>query len=162
MLAGEEFRLAVGASKGPNHIHLGSSTVSVVCRRGRSSPDPAHIGTFSSRILAYAERCKAHHRRPQGRPAYNARKEDMNHDSDTTIEKHTYTCALPTRGGVCNCQAGHNPSINPWPQLSGEQYEDHAGNSRPPASPFRPGGPHQMFSRSLRSDLLVEEQQPAA
>ena len=86
----------------------------------------------------------------------------MTHASDTTIQRHTYTCALPTRGGVCNCQPGHNPSINPWPQLSGEQYEDHAGNSRPPASPFRPGGRHQMFSRSLPSDLLVEEQQPAA
>ncbi len=86
----------------------------------------------------------------------------MTYASNTTTQRHTYTCALPTRGGVCNCQPGHNPSINPWPQLSGEQYKDHAGNNRSPASPFRPGGRHRMFKRSLPSDLLVEEQQPAA
>ena len=86
----------------------------------------------------------------------------MTYASDTTIQRHTYTCALPTRDGVCNCQPEHDPSINPWPQLSGEQYEDHAGNSRPPASPFGAGGSHRMFRRSLASDLFVEEEQPAA
>ena len=82
----------------------------------------------------------------------------MSNDSDTTIRKHTYTCALPTRGGVCNCLPGHNPSINPWPQLSGGQSEDHAGYSRPPTRLYRPGGKHRMFARSLPSNLLVVEQ----
>jgi len=86
----------------------------------------------------------------------------MTHASDTTIQRHTYTCALPTRGGVCDCQPGHDPSSNPWPQLSGEQYEDHAARSRPPDSSFRPGDRHRMFDRSLASDLLAEEGQPAA
>jgi hypothetical protein len=86
----------------------------------------------------------------------------MTHYSESTIQRHTYTCALPTRGGVCDCQPGHDPAINPWPQPSSEQYEDHADSSRLPASPFRPGGRHRMFDRSLASNLLVEEQQPAA
>lgn len=86
----------------------------------------------------------------------------MSNDNDRTIQAHTYTCALPTRGGVCNCQPGHNPSINPWLQLSGEQYEDHAGNSRPPASLFRPGGRHRMFKRALPSEPLVEERREAS
>jgi hypothetical protein len=86
----------------------------------------------------------------------------MTQASDTTIQRHTYTCALPTRGGVCDCQPGHDPSINPWPQLSGEQYEDQPGSRRLAASAFLPGGRHRMFKRSLPSGLLVEEQQPAA
>lgn len=31
--------------------------------------------------------------------------------------RHTFSCALPTRGGVCDCQPGHDPSIDPWPHL---------------------------------------------
>ena len=86
----------------------------------------------------------------------------MTYASDTTTSSHTYTCALPTSGAVSDCQPGRNPSVNPWTQASGELYEDQARNRRLGASPFRPGGRHQMFQRSLASDLLVEEQQPAA
>ena len=31
------------------------------------------------------------------------------------IGNHAYSCALPVRGGVCDCQTGYNPSTNPWP-----------------------------------------------
>ena len=82
----------------------------------------------------------------------------MSSNTASTFQTHTYTCALPTRGGVCDCQPGHDPSIDPWPQLSDGEYEDHAGNNQPPTSRFRPGGRHRMFERFLPSDLLVEEQ----
>jgi hypothetical protein len=44
-------------------------------------------------------------------------------DSETSISRgflgnHTYSCALPERGGVCNCQSDHDPSTDPWPNLS--------------------------------------------
>jgi len=47
-------------------------------------------------------------------------------DSETRISRgflgnHTYSCALPVRGGVCNCQQGHDPSADPWPYLSARQ-----------------------------------------
>ena len=86
----------------------------------------------------------------------------MTHASDTTTDSHTYTRALPTSGAVSDCQPGHNPAVNPWPQTSCVQYEDQVRNRRPAASPFRPGGRHRMFEMSLPSDLLQEEQQPAA
>jgi hypothetical protein len=86
----------------------------------------------------------------------------MTHASDTAIQRHTYTCARPTRGGVCDCQPGPDPATDPWPQLSSEQYGVDADSIRLPASPFRPGGRHQMFSRSLPLDPPVEDQQPAA
>lgn len=34
------------------------------------------------------------------------------------LGNHTFSCALTVRGGVCNCQSGHNPSTDPWPYLS--------------------------------------------
>jgi hypothetical protein len=83
----------------------------------------------------------------------------MTHTSDTSTYSHTYTCALPTGGAVCDCHPRHNPSASARPQMSGEQYENRARN-RPPASLFRPGGRDRMFKRSLPSDLLQEEQQP--
>lgn len=82
----------------------------------------------------------------------------MSSDSARTPQTHTYTCALPTRGGVCDCQPGHNASIDPWPQLSGEESDDRARSSRPPASLFRPGGRHQMFETYSVPGLLVEQQ----
>jgi hypothetical protein len=33
------------------------------------------------------------------------------------LGNHTYSCALTVCGGVCNCQSGHNPSVDPWPLL---------------------------------------------
>jgi hypothetical protein len=34
------------------------------------------------------------------------------------LGNHTYSCALPVRGGVCDCQSDHNPAADPWPHLS--------------------------------------------
>jgi len=85
----------------------------------------------------------------------------MTHATETTSETHTYACALPTRGGVCDCQPGHDPSIDPWPQTCDERSDEEADVSPSPASRFRPGGRHRMFISSLSSDL-VGEQQPAA
>jgi hypothetical protein len=34
------------------------------------------------------------------------------------LDNHTYWCALPVRGGVCNCQSDHDPSTDPWPYLA--------------------------------------------
>ena len=47
----------------------------------------------------------------------------VNIDTETAIRRgflgnHTYSCALPVRGGVCNCQSDHDPSTDPWPYLS--------------------------------------------
>ena len=48
---------------------------------------------------------------------------ELSTDNETSIPRsflgnHTYSCALPVRGGVCNCQSGHDPSTDPWPYLS--------------------------------------------
>ena len=47
----------------------------------------------------------------------------LNADGEASIARgflgnHTYSCALPVRGGVCDCQSDHDPSTNPWPSLS--------------------------------------------
>jgi hypothetical protein len=34
------------------------------------------------------------------------------------LGNHLYSCALPVRGGVCDCQSDHDPSTDPWPSLS--------------------------------------------
>jgi hypothetical protein len=79
----------------------------------------------------------------------------MTDTSDTTAPRHTYSCALPTRGGVCDCQPEQVQTTEPWPQPSGEPYEDHSGHSQPPTSPFRPGGRQRMFTTSLPLELVV-------
>jgi hypothetical protein len=48
---------------------------------------------------------------------------ELNTDGEASIARgflgnHTYSCALPVRGGVCDCQSGHDPSTDPWPSLS--------------------------------------------
>ena len=47
----------------------------------------------------------------------------MSTDSETSISRgflgnHTYSCALPVRGGVCNCQSDHDPTSDQSPYLS--------------------------------------------
>ena len=163
MLAGEDFRLAVrGLREGQTTSIVGvrlsrscADTGARLLTLLTSEPSPAGSSPPPSDV---SHTIGASHRRP----THNARKENMTQASDTTIHRHTSTCPIPTRGGKCNCQPEHDPSIDPWPQLSGEQYEVHADSSRLPASPFRPGGRHQMFSRSMPLDLLVDERQPAA
>jgi hypothetical protein len=48
---------------------------------------------------------------------------ELSTDSEMSIVRgflanHTYSCALPVRGGVCDCQSDHDPSTDPWPSLS--------------------------------------------
>ena len=48
---------------------------------------------------------------------------ELSTHSETSVPRsflgnHTYSCALPVRGGVCNCQSDHDPSTDPWPYLS--------------------------------------------
>ena len=55
-------------------------------------------------------------------------------DSETSIRRgflgnHTYSCALPVRGGVCNCQLDHDPSTDPWPYLSNGGNQQKRGGS---------------------------------
>lgn len=41
---------------------------------------------------------------------------DFSVPSPGLFGRHTFSCALPTRGGICNCRPGHDPSIDPWPR----------------------------------------------
>ena len=47
------------------------------------------------------------------------------------LGNHTYWCALPVRGGVCNCQSDHDPSTDPWPYLSTLRTQPKRGGSAP-------------------------------
>jgi hypothetical protein len=71
-------------------------------------------------------------------------------DIETSIARgflgnHTYSCALPVRGGVCDCQSDHDPSTDPWPYLSTGRNRQMRGGS---ASP-RPGGVDVRFEAGL-------------
>jgi hypothetical protein len=66
------------------------------------------------------------------RPSWN--EQAVSIDSETSISRgflgnHTYSCALPVRGGVCNCQSGHDPSSDPWPYLSAARAQQLRGGS---------------------------------
>lgn len=50
---------------------------------------------------------------------------------------HTFGCALPMHGGVCNCQPGHNATADPWPPLSDHEAQHH-GKAEAPSARFRP------------------------
>ena len=47
------------------------------------------------------------------------------------LGNHTYSCALTVCGGVCNCQSGHNPSIDPWPSLRPQLAKSEAAARQP-------------------------------
>jgi hypothetical protein len=71
-------------------------------------------------------------------------------DRETSIPRgflgnHTYSCALPVRGGVCNCQPDHDPSTDPWPYLSaGRNHQRRSGSVSP-----QPGGVDVRFEAGL-------------
>lgn len=61
------------------------------------------------------------------------------------LGNHTYWCALPVRGGVCNCQSDHDPSTDPWPYLSTRrQLQMRGGSARQ-----QPGGVQRRFDAGL-------------
>jgi hypothetical protein len=70
-------------------------------------------------------------------------------DIETSIRRgflgnHTYSCALPVRGGVCNCQLDHNPSTDPWPYLSSGKTNSERGSAS-----HQPGGVDVRFDTGL-------------
>ena len=60
------------------------------------------------------------------------------------LGNHTYWCALPVRGGVCNCQSDHNPSTDPWPYLSTRRTQQKVG-----------GSAHQLGGVDIRLDASL-------
>jgi hypothetical protein len=55
-------------------------------------------------------------------------------DSETSISRgflgnHTYSCALPVRGGVCDCQSDYDRTTDPWPDLSIRRSQTMQGGS---------------------------------
>jgi hypothetical protein len=61
------------------------------------------------------------------------------------LGNHTYSCALPVRGGVCNCQLDHDPATDPWPFLStGRRQQRRVGSTSQ-----QPGGVDVLFEAGL-------------
>ena len=70
-----------------------------------------------------------------------------NSETSTTrgfLGNHTYSCALPVRGGVCNCHLDHNPSADPWPYLSIATNQRKRGSASQ-----EPGGVDVRFDTGL-------------